>query len=117
MKRKLQNLKTNKYNKGKKVKSTPFAGKPLIIEPYMTEKSFNLIEKEQKLTFIVDEMADKNSIKKELNDLYEAEIVEVNTARTIDGKKAFAKFKDLNSARDLATKLGLVWYVKKNLSS
>ena len=53
-------------------------------------------------------MADKNAIKKELNDLYEAEIIEVNTARTIDGKKAFAKFKDLNSARDLATKLGLV---------
>jgi large subunit ribosomal protein L23 len=108
MKKKLQTLKTTKHNRQKRVKSTAFGGRPLIIEPYMTEKSFNLIEKEQKLTFIVDELADKNAIKKELNDLYEAEIVEVNTARTIDGKKAFAKFKDLNSARDLATKLGLV---------
>jgi large subunit ribosomal protein L23 len=82
--------------------------KPVIITPYMTEKSFNLIEKEKKLTFIVDENADKISIKRELKELYEADIVEVNTARTIDGKKAFAKFKDLDSARDLATKLGLV---------
>jgi len=56
----------------------------------------------------VDEQADKKSIKQELHDLYEAEITDVNTARTIDGKKAFAKFKDLDSARDLATKLGLV---------
>ncbi|MGZ8890756.1 MAG: 50S ribosomal protein L23 [Nitrososphaeraceae archaeon] len=35
----------------------------MIIEPYITEKSFNLIEKEKKLTFIVDEQADKKSIK------------------------------------------------------
>jgi large subunit ribosomal protein L23 len=108
MRKKLQTLKTARHNKKNKNKSTAISGKALIIEPYMTEKSFNLIEKEQKLTFIVDEIADKNAIKKELYDLYEAEIVEVNTARTIDGKKAFAKFKDLNSARDLATKLGLV---------
>lgn len=82
--------------------------KPIIITPYMTEKAFNLIEKEQKLTFIVDEKADKISIKNELKDLYEVEAVEINTTRTIDGKKALAKFKDLDTARDLATKLGLV---------
>jgi large subunit ribosomal protein L23 len=75
MKKKLSTLKTSRRNKQKKLSSTVFGGKPLIIEPYMTEKSFNLIEKEKKLTFIVDEIADKNAIKKELNDLYEAEIV------------------------------------------
>ena len=108
MKKNLFTLKSTRSSKQKKKKSSLQKEKPLIIEPYITEKSFNLIEKEQKITFIVDELADKKSIKQELHDLYEAEIIEVNTARTIDGKKAFAKFKDLDSARDLATKLGLV---------
>jgi large subunit ribosomal protein L23 len=108
MKKNLFTLKSTRSSKQKKKISSLRKEKPLIIEPYITEKSFNLIEKEQKLTFIVDELADKKSIKQELHDLYEAEIIEVNTARTIDGKKAFAKFKDLDSARDLATKLGLV---------
>jgi large subunit ribosomal protein L23 len=108
MKKNLFTLKSTRSSKQKKKISPLRKEKPLIIEPYITEKSFNLIEKEQKLTFIVDELADKKSIKQELHDLYEAEIIEVNTARTIDGKKAFAKFKDLDSARDLATKLGLV---------
>ncbi len=108
MKKNLFTIKSNRSSRQKKKISPLRNEKPLIIEPYITEKSFNLIEKEQKLTFIVDELADKKSIKQELHDLYEAEIIEVNTARTIDGKKAFAKFKDLDSARDLATKLGLV---------
>lgn len=108
MKKNLATLKSSRSVKQTRKNSDSVNEKPLIIEPYMTEKSFNLIEKEKKLTFIVDEIADKKSIKQELHDLYEAEIVEVNTARTIDGKKAFAKFKDLDSARDLATKLGLV---------
>ena len=116
MKKKLLSLKSSRIATKKKVKKIiePENGvrelheKAIIITPYMTEKSFNLIEKEKKLTFIVDENADKISIKRELKELYEADIVEVNTARTIDGKKAFAKFKDLDSARDLATKLGLV---------
>jgi len=108
MRKNADTLKSSKSKNQPKKNPSSENGKPIIIEPYMTEKSFNLIEKEKKLTFIVDEIADKKSIKDELHDLYEAEIVEVNTARTIDGKKAFAKFKDLDSARDLATKLGLV---------
>ena len=115
MKKKILSLKSSKIatkKQGKKIESEKdvreLHQKPVIITPYMTEKSFNLIEKEKKLTFIVDENADKISIKRELKELYEADVVEINTARTIDGKKAFAKFKDLDSARDLATKLGLV---------
>ena len=29
--------------------------RPIVLEPYITEKTFNLIEKENKLTFIVTE--------------------------------------------------------------
>lgn len=80
----------------------------LIIAPYVTEKTFNHIEKENKLAFIVSEKASKKEIIEAIRILYESEAVEVNTARTIRGKKAFVRFKAPEGARELATKLGLV---------
>ena len=80
----------------------------MIIAPYVTEKTFNQIEKENKLAFIVTEKATKKQIIAAINILYEADIEEVNTTRTIRGKKAFVKFKTPEGARDLATKLALV---------
>ena len=80
----------------------------IIIKPYITEKTFNLIEKENKLTFIVAEKATKDQIVKALHILYESQASEVNTARTIQGKKAFIKIKAPEGARELATKMGLV---------
>lgn len=80
----------------------------LIVAPYVTEKTFNHIEKENKLAFIVAEKATKKEIMEAIRILYEAEVDEVNTTRTIRGKKAFAHFKSPEGARELATKLGLV---------
>ena len=80
----------------------------MIIAPYVTEKTFNQIEKENKLAFIVTEKATKKQIIDAISILYEADIEEVNTTRTIRGKKAFVKFKTPDGARDLATKLALV---------
>ena len=80
----------------------------LIMAPYVTEKTFNQIERENKLAFIVAEKATKKQIIDAILILYEAEIAEVNTTRTIRGKKAFVKFKAPEGARDLATKLALV---------
>ena len=80
----------------------------IIIKPYITEKTFNLIEKENKLTFIVSEKATKDQIVKALQILYESQADEVNTARTIQGKKAFIKIKAPEGARELATKMGIV---------
>jgi large subunit ribosomal protein L23 len=80
----------------------------LIIAPYVTEKTFSQIEKENKLAFIVAEKAGKKQIMEAIQILYEAEATEVNTARTIRGKKAFVRFKAPEGARELATKLGLV---------
>ena len=80
----------------------------MIIAPYVTEKTFNQIEKENKLAFIVTKKATKKQIIDAIGILYEADIEEVNTTRTIRGKKAFVKFKTPEGARDLATKLALV---------
>ena len=95
-------------NKGQSKGMTVEDASAIILSPYVTEKTFNLIERENKLTFIVNERASKKKIVEALRILYESEALEVNTARTIQGKKAFVKFKALEGARDLATKLGLV---------
>ena len=79
----------------------------IFIQPYVTEKTFNVIEKENKLTFIVSERSTKREIIEALRLVYEAEAIEVNTARTIQGKKAVIKFRADGGARELATRLGL----------
>lgn len=80
----------------------------IILEPYVTEKTFNIIEKENKLSFIVHNKATKGQIVKSMKIIYEADISEVNTFNTIRGKKAIMKFRNVDGARQLATNLGLV---------
>ncbi len=79
----------------------------IIIKPYITEKGFTKIDKEDILVFIVSDKADKSSIKDAVKVLYNVDVKDVNTARTIYGKKAYVKF-PTGTARDLATKLGIV---------
>jgi large subunit ribosomal protein L23 len=88
--------------------SRPEQAEELIRQPYITEKTFNMIERENKLTFIVSDKANKKNIAESLERLYASEISEVNTSRTVRGKKAVVKFENSEGARDLATKLGLV---------
>ena len=80
----------------------------IIIKPYITEKAFNLIEGQNMIIFIVDHQATKKQIKAALKSLYEIDAQDVNTLRSIRGKKAIVKFATPEGARDLATSLGLV---------
>jgi large subunit ribosomal protein L23 len=80
----------------------------VLVQPYITEKTFNMIEKENKLIFIVREKSTKQLIREAMSVLYDVELIDINTARTIRGKKAAVRFRDPNGARDLATTLGLV---------
>ena len=80
----------------------------IIIRPYVTENTFDRIEKENKLVFIVSNESTKNTIKQALSILYEVNVKAINTTQTIQGKKAFVTFGDNDSALDLATKLGVM---------
>ncbi|MCS6768136.1 MAG: 50S ribosomal protein L23 [Candidatus Nitrosocaldus sp.] len=79
----------------------------IIIRPYITEKIYTKMDREDILAFIVDDKADKASIREAIKILYNIDARDVNTARTVYGKKAYVKFQ-AGVARDLATKLGLV---------
>ena len=80
----------------------------IIIRPYVTERTFSLIEKDSRICFIVDSAASKNVIREAIKTLYEEDVIDINTAKTISGKKAFVKFKSVEKARDLATKIGML---------
>ena len=80
----------------------------IILNPYITEKTFELVETEKKICFIVERTASKSAIKTAINTLYEQKATAINTARTIYGKKAFVEFETVDIARDLATKIGML---------
>ena len=80
----------------------------ILRRPYVTERTFEQIEKENKLCFLVDDRASKKQIASAVEALYEVGVRDVNTARTVKGKKAFVRLADEDSATELATKLGLV---------
>jgi len=80
----------------------------VIIKPYVTEKTFAMVENESKVCFIVEKSANKPAIIQAVETLYNEKAVNVNTARTVYGKKAFVKFETTAKARDLATKIGML---------
>jgi len=80
----------------------------IILKPYITEKTFAMIENERKICFIVEKQASKPEIAEAVNTLYNQKATNVNTARTIYGKKAFVQFETAEKARDLATKIGML---------
>ena len=80
----------------------------IVIKPYVTEKTFAMVENESKVCFIVEKSASKPEIVEAVETLYNEKAVNVNTARTVYGKKAFVKFETTETARDLATKIGML---------
>ena len=80
----------------------------IILRPYITEKTFAMVENEQKICFLVERQASKQMIREAVQTLYNEKSINVDTARTIYGKKAFVKFETTDKARDLATKIGML---------
>ena len=80
----------------------------IIIRPHITEKTFSMVENEQKICFLVIREASKPMIQDAVKTLYNENTISVETARTIYGKKAFVKFESVDKARDLATKIGML---------
>jgi large subunit ribosomal protein L23 len=80
----------------------------LVIRPYVTERTFEQIARENKLCFMVQDKASKRQIASAIEALYEVKVRAVNTMRSVGGKKAFVRLVPEDSATDLATKLGLV---------
>ncbi|MEM0381920.1 MAG: 50S ribosomal protein L23 [Nitrososphaerota archaeon] len=74
----------------------------------VTQDAVALIERENKLTFIVDINATKRDIKQAVESIYEVKVDRVNTLITPRGeKKAYVKLAAEYRASDIATRLGV----------
>lgn len=80
----------------------------VVYRPYVTEKTFDMIERQNKLVFLVNRNSSKKKIQSAIETLYDVKVFSVNTVITLIGKKAYVRLAPESSASDLASKLGLV---------
>ena len=81
----------------------------IVLYPLMTESASLMVEKENKLVFIVNIKSNKIEIRKAVETLYEVKVKKVNTLITTKGeKKAFVTLYPENKAADVAIKLGIL---------
>ncbi|MGF3521845.1 MAG: 50S ribosomal protein L23 [Candidatus Bathyarchaeia archaeon] len=81
----------------------------VIFYPMMTESASLMVEKDNKLIFIVNLKSSKKDIKEAVEKLYEVKVLKVTTMITPQGeKKAFVKLSPEHKASDVAIKLGIL---------
>ena len=81
----------------------------VVLYPLMTESASLMVEKENKLVFMVSLKAGKGDIRRAVEKLYEVKVKEVNTQITPQGeKKAYVKLHPDFKATDVAIKLGIL---------
>ena len=77
--------------------------------PHLTEKSMNLVERNNVLVFIVNMKATKAKIKEAVEKGFGARVVSVNIEITRKNqKKAYVRLAEGVSASDIATRLGMI---------
>ena len=81
----------------------------VISYPLMTESASLMVERDNKLIFIVNLKAGKSDIRKAVEELYEVKVSKINLLITPQGeKKAFVKLTPEYKASDVAKKLGIL---------
>ncbi len=81
----------------------------VINYPLMTESASVMVEKDNKLIFVVNRNATKADVRRAVQTLYEVKVAKVNLLITPQGvKKAFVKLTPEFRASDVAIKLGIL---------
>jgi ribosomal protein uL23 len=81
----------------------------VISYPLMTESASLMVEKDNKLIFVVNLKADKAEVRRAVETLYEVKVSKVNLLITPQGiKKAFVRLAPEYKASDVAIKLGIL---------
>ena len=72
-----------------------------------TEKALNMMNRENKLVFVVQDTATKPEIRSALQTMFNTKVLSINTQRTMKGeKRAYVRFE--TPAIDIATKMGMM---------
>lgn len=81
----------------------------VILHPVISENAILMVERDNKLIFMVDKKTTKADVKRAVETLYKVKVERVNVLITPLGeKKAFVKLTPESKAADLAIKLGIL---------
>jgi len=80
----------------------------VIVKPHVTEKTMNLIDQNNELTFVVNHKSNKSSVKEAFEVLFDEKVERVNIHYNSKGLKiAYVKLIGENVAEDIAIKIGV----------
>jgi len=79
----------------------------IIFHPYVTEKTMNFMERNNSLEFVVKRSADKKTIQKAIEQMFEVKVKDINTRITKRGKHAIVKFMPEFKAEDIGMRIGI----------
>jgi large subunit ribosomal protein L23 len=79
----------------------------IVYHPYVTEKTMNLMEKNNALEFVVKRDTNKQQIKRAVEKLFEVKVKNVNTKITKNGKHAIVIFMPEFKAEDIGMRIGI----------
>lgn len=83
----------------------------MSLKPVATEKAVMKIELENILTFVTGLKLTKGEIKKEIEGLFRVKVDKISTQIRNNQKTAYVKLNKKYPAIDIATKLGLMWFL------
>ncbi|MEA2055439.1 MAG: 50S ribosomal protein L23 [Candidatus Thermoplasmatota archaeon] len=79
----------------------------IILHPFVTEKTMNMMEKNNALEFVVRRNANKQQIKRAIEQMFEVKLSSVNTRITKKGKHAIVTFTPEFKAEDVGMRIGI----------
>ena len=85
----------------------PHSPHSVLLHPYVTEKTLNLMENHNALMFVVKTDASKHQIRWAFEKLFEVKVDSVNTKYTRFGKQAIIKLNKDYNAEDIGMRIGI----------
>jgi large subunit ribosomal protein L23 len=79
----------------------------IILHPYVTEKTMNMMENNNALEFVVRRTASKPEIQKAVEQMFDVTVLHVNTRITKQGKHAIVTFTKDYKAEDIGMRIGV----------
>ena len=79
----------------------------IILHAYVTEKSMDEMERQNKLEFVVDHRASRAEIKRAVESLYQCKVAKLTTKIVRTGKIATVRLHKEFSAEDIGSRAGV----------
>ena len=79
----------------------------VVLYPYVTEKTMNQMERNNALEFVVNKEADKDLIRKSVENIFDVKVKKINIKITKKGKHAIVVFMPEFKAEDIGMRIGV----------